>query len=102
MCILVGFTACNCEKFGDGVVLDSVTKRPLSGVTVKSYVEKEVPSYVSEMTTDSTGIFNGSTGKTKGGFSGCKDLMLEFEKDGYTNLQVYNPQSNEVYLKPID
>ncbi len=99
-CILV-LASCSCENLGDGVVMDAETKRPIHGVTVKSFVEKSVPSYVSEMVTDSTGMFHGSTGKTKGGFSGCSDLMLEFEKSGYTSLQIYNPQSDVVYLKPI-
>lgn len=95
------FVACNCEKFGDGVVLDYDTKEPLNDVTVISYVEKSVSSYVSEMITDSTGVFTAGTGKTKGGFSGCKDLMVEFKKEGYSTRQVYNPETETVYLKPI-
>lgn len=97
--IICLMASCKCEKIGDGVVMDYDSRKPLAGVIVKSYVEKSVPSYVSEMVTDSTGMFHGSTGKTKGDFSGCPDLMLEFEKPGYTTLQMYNPQSDEVYLK---
>lgn len=98
---LIAIISCNCESYGDGFVLDAATKLPLSGVIAKSYVEKSVPSYVSEMTTDSTGMFTGTTGKTKGGFSGCKDLFIEFHKEGYSILKSYNPQGETVYLIKI-
>lgn len=99
---LIIFVACNCETFGDGIVLDANTNKPVSGVIVKSYIEKSVPSFVSEMITDSTGIYTGTTGKTKGGFAGCKDLLLEFHKEGYSMSKAYNPQSETVYLRQTE
>lgn len=98
---LIVFISCKCETYGDGIVLDAETSEPLSEVVVKSYVDNSVPSYVSEMTTDSTGFYSGSTGKTRGGFSGCKDLLVEFHKNGYTILKAYNPNNETVYLSKI-
>lgn len=90
---------CDCVVDGNGIVVDSETNLPLDSVVVKSYVDKVKNSTCeSEMITDSTGKFSGSTGLTGGGFSGCPDLVVELSKNGYLTTSFTNPYNDTVKL----
>jgi hypothetical protein len=91
----------SCEGIteGDGYVFDARTKKPLDSVLVKSYRKNGWRKiFQSEMITDSTGYFFGTTGLT--GCSGdCPDLVIEFVITGYSNREIINPNKDTVYLQ---
>lgn len=87
--------SCDCWTEGSGIVIDSITKIPLDSVVAKSYI-KEVADkrYRSEMLTDSTGKFDGSTGNT----GRCVDLVIELTKSGYYTRTITNPENDTIQL----
>lgn len=87
--------ACDCWPYGDGIVIDSSTHRPLGDVSVKAYLSEVASDRLrSEMTTDSTGTFQSSGGNT--GF--CKDLIVVFTKPGYRQQTYTNPLKDTIRL----
>ena len=87
--------ACDCWPYGDGIVIDSSTRRPLDSVSIKAYLSEVASDHLrSEMTTDSTGTFQSSGGNT--GF--CKDLIIVFTKPGYRQQTFSNPLKDTIRL----
>jgi hypothetical protein len=96
--IIFSINGCDCITDGNGVVVDSETNLPLDNVVAKSYIDYgKRKSFESEMTTDSLGIFTGSTNMT-GGFFGCPDLEIEISKSGYITKTVTNPYNDTIKL----
>ena len=94
--LLFLLTGCDCWNCGNGIVVDSVTLKPVEGVTAKSFVRKvSDKSLYTEMVTDSTGKFEGTTGNT--GF--CQDLIIELSKTGYKTTTIRNPNEITVRLE---
>ncbi len=92
-------SSCDCVTDGSGIVVDADTGLPLDSVIVKSYVNKVKDRFFqSQMVTDSSGEFIGSTGLT-GGFLGCPDLVIELSKDGYISTTIKNPNNASVRLE---
>jgi len=88
-------TSCDCWTFGDGVVVDSITNLPLDSVSAKSFIEyvNDQPP-VMEFITDSTGVFEGTTGNT----GKCRDLIIELSRKGYTTKIVVNPNYDTIRM----
>lgn len=94
--LLFLLTGCDCWNCGNGIVVDSITLKPVKGVTAKSFGRKvSDKSYYVEMVTDSTGKFEGTTGNT--GF--CHDLIIELSKTGYKTTTIRNPNDITVRLE---
>ena len=92
------FLQISCDRWncGNGIVVDSITLKPVKGVTAKSFGRKvSDKSYYVEMETDSTGKFEGTTGNT--GF--CHDLIIELSKTGYKTTTIRNPKDITVRLE---
>lgn len=99
LCLL--FSSCEGIKEGTGIVLDDSTSLPLEGVLAVSYV-KEVKdnNMKSSITTDSTGMFNGSTGLV--GLIGNVDklnLFIVLSKDSFMSQTIVNPDRDTVRLQ---
>lgn len=96
---MIVFLGCEAITEADGYVISAQTNRPISGVLVKSYFRTKFrKKYRSEMITDSTGYFYGTTQMT-GCAGGCPDLVLEFIKSGYSTKEITNPEMDTVYLE---
>jgi hypothetical protein len=94
------FTSCDCVQQATGVVVDRQTKKPIDNVSLGKY-EKEGSSnpYSVRDYTDNKGKFDYHS--IGGGFPGCEDLVLYFNKKGYKPAKmVMNPrsESDTVYL----
>lgn len=99
VCLTLTISSCDCITEGNGVILDSDTNNPLDSVAVKFYINKAKSDfYESEMLTDSTGAFYGSTGLTGGGINSCPDLVIEISKTGYLTEQITNPNNDTIYM----
>ena len=94
---LIGLIAfvCSCEgyKCGEGMVKDSLSKKPLDSVFCK------VSNGHNEMYTDTTGKFN--LCNDFGGCMPCKDVTIEFSKKGYSTVITTNPDNSIIFLKKI-
>jgi hypothetical protein len=100
--ILLSLTACVSENIieGEGHVFDAKTKEPLDSVVIKFYIKDgEAKRFKSEMTTDSTGYFYGSTGLVACK-KDCPDLLIVLTRQGYTPKEIVNPNKVSVYLNP--
>lgn len=91
--------SCDCWTDMEGVVFDATTEIPLDSVLVRSFENGRVKT---EMLTDSTGRYLGTTRNT----GRCEDLEVEFSKAGYiTELRSVSKRkgfdSINVYLKRI-
>jgi hypothetical protein len=96
--MFLAIVSCDCVTDGNGIVVDAHTGLPLDSVIVKSYVNRVNDRFFqSQMVTDSTGEFSGSTGLT-GGFFGCPDLVIELSKGGYVSTKIKNPNNASVRL----
>lgn len=91
----VFLSGCDRGRSGNGIVVDSDTKSPLSGVVAKSYGDHvNDDSYKSEMVTDSSGRYTGSTGLP----GAHKNLFIVLSKDQYHSVTVKNPFNDTTYL----
>jgi hypothetical protein len=93
-------TLCGCEGSteGDGYVFDGQTGKPLDSVLVKSFKKrKDNRELVKETYSDSSGYFHGTTGF--GGCQPCPDLLITLSKNGYTTIEIVNPDNDTVYLE---
>ena len=97
--LILILSSCDCWTDINGTVYDSETQTPLDSVQIKSF---ENGLLKNEMMTDSTGKYYGSTGNT--GF--CKDLEVQFSKEGYITKHEFVPKSKgsdsvTIYLERI-
>jgi hypothetical protein len=91
---LLALMGCDCWTNGEGIVIDFNTNLALDSVTVKSFVEDLDNEPRREMITDSSGQYFATTGNT--GF--CRDLVVEFSKNGYKTLMIRNPNNDTIKL----
>lgn len=80
-------TSCEGYRTADGVVIDKNTRLPLDSVFVN------VTTGNASIYTDSTGMFSLSN-QMGGCVFGCKDIMVEFSKDGYQKITLMNDECN--------
>ena len=91
---IVFFLSCEGNREANGYVKDQITNKPIDSVFVK------VLSGTDETYTDSIGYYHVSN-QFGGCVPNCKNIDVEFSKEGYQILQKTNPDYNEIiYLSP--
>lgn len=91
-------TGCDIIYFGDGIVVDEFTKKPIDSVRVEAFlVSRHKVYFVDQVITDSTGHFSVGTGPL--GADGAEmDFMIILSKPGYYNLVLNAPKDETVFL----
>lgn len=90
--IILGFTLQSCEgqRCSSGKILDKSTNLPLDSVQVKMLSSKVM------FATDSTGLFD--VCGMFGGCMPCKDILVEFSKEGYQTQTMTNSDTGIIVL----
>lgn len=93
---LIAFCSCEGNRFARGFVRDKITDEPLDSVFVA------VLSGRDETYTDSIGYYWVSN-DFGGCVPDCKDIDIEYSKQGYRTSRKINPADSAViYLEPLD
>jgi hypothetical protein len=100
--IAASLLSCESNKRMFVAVYDLQSKAPLDSVQViyKAGLRGDYTKSGSQGYTDSTGQFK--TSFMIGCSFGCYDVLVQFQKNGFAPLTIYNPKdSSVVYLKPL-
>lgn len=90
--IVIFIVSCEGNRFADGYVYETDTSTPLDSVLCKVVETSE------EVYTDSTGHYN-VEGPFGGCMGDCKDMTVEYSKQGFKTEIVLNPGNDIIYLK---
>lgn len=99
MCLLFlsGSLCQGCEGYrcADGIVLDKSTNQPLDSILVEVIIASEL------IYTDATGAFD-VCNQFGGCMPACKDIEVQFSKNGYKTVTLINPKQAENVLMEHD
>ena len=99
--LLFLFTACDCQYYVSGVVLDKQTHKPISNVAIGKTNDTDLDNPFNKKTiTSEDGKYeiHGIAGK-------CNKVTMYFTKEGYQTTKVTfinNTNNNTTFLTPID
>ena len=87
--IIVSIYSCEGYRCGNGIVKDKVTNLPFDSVLCT------VLTGTNKVYTDCKGMFEvcNNFGSCA---SGCKDIVIEFSKNGYRSTRIENPAQDEI------
>lgn len=93
--IFIIYCSCEGNREANGYVKDKITDKPIDSVFVN------VLSGTDKTYTDTDGYYFVSN-QFGGCVPECKDIDIEFSKEGYQTLKRTNPDQNEIiYLSPV-
>jgi len=95
--IIISLASCDFVKSGRGIVVEKNSQRPIDSVLIEAYlINKNVSYFIEQLYTDSTGLFNITSGPLG---NGDIDLILVMSKPGYNNIVVKEPKDEKVPLE---